>query len=491
MVGSAWSGKMTELTSGPQQQSLNDLSTAPIRKQLLWAALFPLMLFGLLFTLVITSAFHQLAFDTVMQRNTAQTQALATNLSKKTIGGMLPDSQELRSVAQSIGINHNAAVYLVNPQGQLVFSSEPEPNQKILVAEEIKLLSQNPESFGQLIQTSNTNDQVMVSISTIPGINYRVILVEPWTTIIKPAAQFQLLLGGLTLLGISLTLITLSLAISRITHPIHILAENAAGAVPGSTFYPIKAKGPKEIRTLINAFNQMVIHLAEQQSALRQYSHQALLSQEEERQRLSHELHDGILQDLVGLSQRVELCQNELKTDPNLAKERLIEFNELLNRTLDDVRRISIALRPPVLEDFGLTVAIDALCKEMNQNKPKMKCELVITGKSRRLDADLELAIYRVVQEALTNIRKHVVDATSVKVEVIFAENEILARISNNGSVFTSQEIQDYVRSGHLGLAGMYERARLFGGTLNISSNPGENTIVSICLPYIQEKPQS
>ena len=78
--------------------------------------------------------------------------------------------------------------------------------------------------------------------------------------------------------------------------------------------------GPQEIRSLITAFNQMVIRLAEQQTALRQYAHKALLSQEEERQRLSHELHDGTLQDLVGLAQRVELCRNELERDPQAAR---------------------------------------------------------------------------------------------------------------------------------------------------------------------------
>ncbi len=182
-----------------------------------------------------------------------------------------------------------------------------------------------------------------------------------------------MLIAGLAIIGIVLSLVTLYMAMGRIIKPIQILAENAAGAVPGSIFYPVKVNGPQEIRTLIHAFNQMVIRLAEQQSALRQYSQKALLSQEEERQRLSHELHDGILQDLVGLSQRVELCRNEITTNTGMAQERLNEIHQLLNGTLDDVRRISIALRPPVLEDFGLTVAIDALCKELNRVQTQTK----------------------------------------------------------------------------------------------------------------------
>ena len=473
------------------RHSSRDLSTAPIRAQLLWATLFPLALFGLLSTMVIATAFHQLSLDLVGQRNTAQIQAVAATLSREINEGTLPTSQQLRSAAQSAGANNNAMVYLINIQGEAVACSDPTLRQYSLSADELNQFSQNSKPTSKLMESLSTNDEVMVSIAAIPGTEYRAVLVEPWNSVMTPASNYQLLLAGLTLLGIALSLVTLSLAIGRIIQPIQILAENATGAVPGSTFYPIKVYGPQEIRTLIRAFNLMVIRLAEQQSTLRQYSHQALLSQEEERQRLSHELHDGILQDLVGLSQRVELCRIEIKTDSNLAQKRLAEFHELLNRTLDDVRGISIALRPPVLEDLGLSVAIGALCNELTQYNPGVKCDLVINDKSKRLDADLELGIYRVVQEALTNIRKHAADATKVKVEIVFGENDILAWISNNGSVFANQDIQDYVRSGHLGLAGMSERARLFGGKFEISSNPGEDTVVSIRLPYNQDKPTS
>jgi signal transduction histidine kinase len=488
MAGSSWKEKMNKPKGNRSPQPSNDLSTAPIRKQLLWATLFPLALFGALSTLVIATAFHQLSLNQIIQRNTAQIQALAAILTQKLEGGALPDSQELRLDAQSVRVNNYTAVFLINSQDQVIVSSNLTQSQNSLSTTEFKQLSQNSSPYSKLIQSSSTNEDQMVSIAEIPGVNYHVVTLEPWNTIIKPISRYQLLLFGLTLLGIALSLITLSLAIGRIIQPLQILSENAAGAVPGSIFYPLKPYGPKEIRTLINSFNQMVIRLAEQQTALRQYSHKALLSQEEERQRLSHELHDGTLQDLVGLSQRVELCRNEIDTDPVLARERLAEIHELLNRALDDVRRISIALRPPVLEDFGLTVAIDALCKEMNQYNPKVRCQLVVTGKSRRMDADVELAVYRVVQEALTNIRKHVVDVATVNVGLVFSETDIISSISNDGSPFTSQEIRGYVRTGHLGLAGMYERARLFGGELNISSNPGENTVVSIRLPLNQDK---
>jgi signal transduction histidine kinase len=231
----------------------------------------------------------------------------------------------------------------------------------------------------------------------------------------------------------------------------------------------------------------MVIRLAEQQTALRQYAHKALLSQEEERQRLSHELHDGTLQDLVGLVQRVQLCSNELEHNPHMAHRRLDELHRLLEQTLDDVRRISNALRPPVLEDLGLSIALDALCKDLNQDMPALQCEYTVSGTTRRLQPDLELAIYRVIQEALTNVRKHAKDATLVQVELSFGDAKVRATVKNDGAVFANRDVRSFVRSGHLGLAGMYERARLFGGTLKITSNPNKNTVVTLQLPYAED----
>jgi signal transduction histidine kinase len=234
---------------------------------------------------------------------------------------------------------------------------------------------------------------------------------------------------------------------------------------------------------LIKAFNQMVLQLAEQQGSLRQYAHKALLSQEEERQRLSHELHDGTMQDLVGLVQRVELCRNEMERDPALARRRLDELHALLDQTLGEVRRISNALRPSILEDLGLPAALHALCSDLEGQMPSVRCHCLVTGEQRRLSSDSELAVFRVVQEALANIRKHASQATRVDVEMSFQEGEIQARVRNDGQVFSNPDVRSLVRGGHLGLAGMYERARLFHGDLNINSDPAEGTTVTLWLP--------
>jgi two-component system sensor histidine kinase DegS len=275
----------------------------------------------------------------------------------------------------------------------------------------------------------------------------------------------------------------LSLSIGRVIRPIADLANSAIQAIPGSIFRPMPEQGPDEISGLIKAFNQMVIRLAEQQGTMRQYAHKALLSQEEERQRLSHELHDGTVQDLVGLAQRVELCRSELERDPDQARHRLDELQSLVEQTLSNVRRISNALRPSILEDLGLSVSLQALCIDLENQMPSVGCSCVVSDEQRRLPPDIELAIFRVVQEALVNIRKHSPNATYVEVELTFGEEDVQAVIRNDGSSFPTLDLRSQVRTGHLGLAGMYERARLFHGELEIISDPENVTTVRLHLP--------
>lgn len=428
------------------QTSVFDGST--IRSQLLWASLFPLVLFGLLSTLVIYTILNQTTLKLALERNSARVQALTSSLGYSEFPLKSLTNADLIKAIEPIDFSRRSQLYLIDQNGNIVASSE-EASSKFPSNElNLKKLSQNESAVSQLLESTNTNKKIVVSSAAIPNSGGMVlILIENWADIHTPVGYYQAIIFSLLFLGTILSLVMLSVSIERVTRPISILAENATGAVPGSVFHPIMEHGPKEIRDMINAFNNMVIRLAEQQAILRQYAHKALLSQEEERQRLSHELHDSTMQDLVGLIQRVELCRIELDHDPAIASRRLDELQQLLGQTLNDVRRMSYALRPPVLEDFGLSIAVDALCKDMRQEKPQTPCEYLILGQVRRLQGDLELAIYRVIQEALTNIRKHAPNSTFVQVRLKFAKDEILAEIENDGSLFVNQGMNAFVNS--------------------------------------------
>jgi signal transduction histidine kinase len=459
----------------PQEETPERETT--IRGQLLWAALFPLAFFILLAILVITTMFHQFAVSMVLRRNTALAQASAAALHQAAPA----DAPGL--VAAQVD---DAAIgfYWMDKDGQVLASANSDLPTEMPLFGNLQE-SQTPQS--RMTQSPGSGEEYVVSFAPLAEDAGSLFLVEPWKGAIAGTTYMEAVLIVLIALGAAFALYTLSLSIGRVMRPITEMVGYARKAVPGSLFRPMPEEGPAELRTLIKSFNQMVVRLAEQQNNLRQYAHKALLSQEEERQRLSHELHDGTMQDLVGLVQRVELCRNEMEKDPLMARHRLDELHQLLEETLRDVRQISNALRPSILEDLGLPAALHSLCNDLEQQMPATHCHFGVKGQERRLTADLELAVFRVVQEALSNIRKHARQATSASVELIYQEAGIEARISNNGPAFPIPNVRNLVRNGHLGLAGMYERARLFRGQLNISSDPVNNTVVHLRLPYPPE----
>ena len=466
--------------------TVSDQNGSTIRSQLLWASVFPLIFFGLLTILVTSTALYDLTLKNSTMRNTAQVQLMSNAVEQQIQSGYKPDQALLFSILRSVNPDINGQLYLFDMYGNLLQHTVATPETVDVTTINSSLISGYFAPTSKLLDSTILNEKNLVSIAALSSGSQFIVFSEPWSDILAPTLYYQLIFIGLWILGITFSLGMLSVSISRIIRPIALLVENATGAVPGSIFHPVPQHGPKEIRALTNEFNQMVIRLAEQQRSLRQYAHKALLSQEEERQRLSHELHDGTLQDMVGLVQRVELCRNDLDTNPAYAKQRLDELHDLLNKTIEDIRRMSIALRPPVLEDFGLPIALDALCKDLQQEKPDLVLNYVVLGDNLRLQPDLELAVYRVVQEALTNIRKHVKDVSEVSVKLEFTEIEVKAVITNNGAVFSNYDVNQFVQSGHLGLAGMYERARLFGGSLAITTDAENNTVVCIQMPYLQ-----
>lgn len=464
----------------------SDQNGTTIRSQLLWASVFPLIFFGMLTILVTSTALYELTLKNSIERNTAQVQLMSDAVELQIQSGLKPDASALHNILHAVDSDALGQVYLFDRLGNLLQSTLGKPDSIEIAFIKSSFITGYIAPTSRLLDSAVANEKNLVSIAALSSGSHFIVFSEPWSEILAPTLYYQLIFIGLWILGIAFSLGMLSVSVSRIIRPIAVLVENATGAVPGSIFHPVPQHGPKEIRALINEFNQMVIRLAEQQHSLRQYAHKALLSQEEERQRLSHELHDGTLQDMVGLVQRVELCRNDLDTNPAYARQRLDDLHDLLNKTIEDIRRMSIALRPPVLEDFGLPIALDALCKDLQQEKPGLVMNYVVQGENQRLQSDLELAIYRVVQEALTNIRKHVKDVSQVTVELVFGETEVKAVIKNNGALFSNYDVNQFVQSGHIGLAGMYERARLFGGSLTISTDDENNTVVCIQMPYLQ-----
>jgi signal transduction histidine kinase len=151
----------------------------------------------------------------------------------------------------------------------------------------------------------------------------------------------------------------------------------------------------------------------------------------------------------------------------------LSELRQMVAEAIDEVRRFSRALHPHYLEELGLTNALEMLAREAKANFTRV-------GPPVRLNPDKELTVYRVAQEALNNARRHA-QADVVEMSIEYKLDQVSLDICDNGTGFTVPDyFYDLTRTGHFGLIGMRERVQLVGGRLNIASQPGDGTRVSL-----------
>jgi two-component system sensor histidine kinase DegS len=216
---------------------------------------------------------------------------------------------------------------------------------------------------------------------------------------------------------------------------------------------------------------------------LRFYIHQITQAQEDERKRIARDLHDETIQMLIVISRRLEVLATTLSEQlPETALTHLESLQELIGNTLKGIRRFLQDLRPPTLDHLGLMATLEGLVTDLRE-KDEIETTLQVTGEVRRLDPDEELVLFRIVQEALHNIRRHS-RASQAKVQVAVHPDSIRISVEDNGRGFHAPErISDLVSSGRLGLIGMYERARTLDGTLLIRSEPGQGTVVIVEAP--------
>jgi PAS domain S-box-containing protein len=211
---------------------------------------------------------------------------------------------------------------------------------------------------------------------------------------------------------------------------------------------------------------------------LRAFGAGALRAAEEERQRIARELHDDTAQRLAGL---MLLLRAASKIEDREERDRRLErVREEIAETAEAVRRIARGLRPPALDDVGLASALDSLVRSLSRAHG-LDIELAVERVGDRLDADAELALYRIVQEALTNAIRHS-GASRIVVSLYGDGLAMGAVVEDDGRGFVPE--RDYGEAGRgLGLVGMRERARNAGGSLEIASAPDKGTRVSAELP--------
>jgi signal transduction histidine kinase len=238
------------------------------------------------------------------------------------------------------------------------------------------------------------------------------------------------------------------------------------------------------LRHAENLERQADRHHAEVEQArrdLKQLSARLLEIEEEGRRNLSRELHDELGQTLALLQIEISRVQGLLPAQPDAARERLRSAHELAERTVQSIRHISLVLRPALLDDLGLSPALQFQLEEFLR-RSGIVCDYVEEGVSDELPDAVKTCVYRVVQEALHNCEKHS-GAAAVRVAVRQGSDDLTVEIQDNGRGFPVNEQGMPSQSGGLGLLGIRERAAIAGGTLVIDSAPGRGTRIAMCIP--------
>lgn len=200
-----------------------------------------------------------------------------------------------------------------------------------------------------------------------------------------------------------------------------------------------------------------------------------------ERQRLAREIHDTLAQGFAGIVVHLENAEQIDAMTNSAAKPHLDLARSVAREGLEEARRMLAALRPEVLEARGLPEALDRVCQGWSQ-RTRLTAALSITGEAAAMHPEIELAVLRTVQEALTNIAKHA-DAKSVAVTLSYMEDVVALDVQDDGKGFVPGPQQEDGRG--IGLTGMRERAEALQGSFSLESVPGEGTTISITLPVI------
>ncbi len=320
----------------------------------------------------------------------------------------------------------------------------------------------------------------VVAYSPIELTGWALVTEEEWEMVVSPSLQLTQLAPLVLVPAFVLALVALWFGARQIVQPLQKLEAKAAALAWGD-FEAIQESvgGISEVQHLQMELIEMSRKVQSAQEGLHDYIGAITSAQEEERMRLARELHDDTIQAVIALKQRVQLAQKTVK-DPT-SRQSLKELETLSEQTVENLRRLTRALRPIYLEDLGLVTALEMLAREISQGN-NLIVDFSKTGQERRLSHEAELSLYRIAQEALNNVIKHA-KADKAELMIAFNSSTIQMEISDNGKGFVaSKSPTEFAPKGHFGLLGIHERADLIGARLEIESALGQGTKLTLRL---------
>ena len=398
-----------------------------------------------------------------------------------------PQGLGLAAVLDQAHVGEHGSAYLLDRTGRILAHSSAAHARQSFAGHTGLHDALTAEVAGTTLCLSPEGERMILAYGPVSyaAIGWVVVIEQPWREVIGPVLRYSQFVPLVASLALIVSVLTLYYGIRAIVRPLQALGERAEKVAWGefdAASTPVG--GVQEIEDLRRTLDQMARRIQNYQSGMHDYITALTRGQEEERKRLARELHDDTAQALIALGHQIEMAQKALDADPARVADRLAEVRSLLAETLEGVRRFSRDLRPIYLEDLGFLPAVEMLAREAEQHHPNLSVVCTTTGVTQRLPPDLELAAYRIVQEALNNVLQHA-QASKVWVEIRFEDDALVLSVRDDGQGFQPPDLPDaLVRRGHFGLMGIQERALLYSGVLTIRSAPGEGTQVGVRLAY-------
>ncbi|MDX1660619.1 MAG: ATP-binding protein [Gemmatimonadota bacterium] len=305
------------------------------------------------------------------------------------------------------------------------------------------------------------------------------LLLSPGMGFVEPGHPIHHVAVPLIVAGVAASALANALIVRLALDPVRSLEETAARVKEGD----LNARAPEspladpDLAHLIETFNEVLDSAAAYRRRLREIATRSQRAEEEERRRVALALHDDTAQRLAGLLVRIRLLEPRCEAADEV-QELLEEARREVASAIEVVREYALGRRPPSLDDLGLAPALESYAGDV---VPDLDAEIRIdlAEDADRIAPDVELALFRIVQEALDNVARHS-GGDRVTISVAESDGSVKAVIEDDGRGFDSEEIDD---DECLGLFEMRERAAAVGGRLEISSAPGHGTRVEAVLP--------
>jgi len=439
--------------------------------------------------------------------------AVLSTVSRNATTDYDPQSNEIGSApaAQASGSQRTGYhLEVVDPDGIAVLGigADERPGEPSRHFPEIRSLIASGGADAML-HTSDQNGQVephVMAVVPLTGSPFYIVLEQAVDVALALPRQLEDRLLITTVLGFAAALTVAWVTTRHVVKPTEELTAAAGRIASGDLTSPITVNADDEIGLLaerLEAMRQQLRTAREASVALQSDLErrvtdrtarlnlllgQTIGAQEAERLRLARELHDETAQSLAALAISLDRARDALRTNDAEASTRIAEARATSERLLDETRRLILGLRPASLDDLGLVAAIRAYADAMVVSRG---IEVTVEAPDLpRIDGPIEIAVFRIVQEALANVARHA-DARTTRVELSAVDGDLVAIIADDGVGFeVDRELEPSTdATPSYGLLGMRERVRLLSGTIEITSRPGGGTRIVVRVPISGDEP--